>query len=78
MVERDRMKVDLLQPGDPGFQTHYKKQHDELSETKRKIETKGAEREKLNQKLYKDMTFNGGISHKEANKLIEVLEEKDA
>ena len=53
-LRRDRvmMKKDLLQPGESGFQTYYKKQHDELQETDRKLKLKVEEKENKNKKFY--------------------------
>jgi hypothetical protein len=51
--ERDRMKKDLIQPGEEGFKTHYKKQWDKMEEDKESAELKEKKEKESRDEFYK-------------------------
>ena len=57
-VEARRMAVDLIQPGQPGFQTYYKKAHEEIKKAKEEAEQKEEAKIKAREKFFKENRYS--------------------
>lgn len=52
-MEAEKMRIDLLQPGQAGFETHYKTQYENLQKQREVAETEAIKRKEQKIKQYK-------------------------
>ena len=74
-AEADRYRKDLVQPGDPGFKTLYRKEHDKLEKESEQRELTRIKNTQGRDKFYKDNNYN--IHKKELAKIAIEVTEKD-
>jgi len=58
-MDRQKHVKDLIQPGESGFQTYYKKSWDDMQESARKYEEKEAKEKAERDEFYKKMAYSG-------------------
>lgn len=56
--QRQRLHKDLIQPGEAGFQTYYKKEYDKIERARAEYERKAIENEKRRNEFYKQHSQN--------------------
>lgn len=76
IINRQRFARDLIQPGQTGFQTYYKKEYDKIQKAEEEFSKKQEQKKKERDDFYRRHRYN--INEKElAKKVIEAEEKLD-
>ena len=70
-IEADKLRIDTLQPGQEGFQTHYRQEYENIQKQKEVAETEALNKKKENEKKYKKLLATTNLDTKMAKKIKE-------
>lgn len=70
-MQRQKLSKDIIQPGQTGFETYYKKEYDKIERAKESWDIKQEEKKKKMEEYYKKMKEDM-VSNKTINRAIEL------